>query len=72
MGIRNIDYQLCTGCGLCVDECPMDVLRMNNETDKPFIKYIRDCQACFLCEIDCPAEAIYVSPDRERRVPLPW
>jgi NAD-dependent dihydropyrimidine dehydrogenase PreA subunit len=72
MGIRKIDYELCTACGICVDECPMDVIRMDEETGKPFIKYLRDCQACFLCEIDCPTEAIFVSPDRERRVPLPW
>ncbi len=72
MGIRRIDYQLCNGCEICVDECPMDVLRMDEETNKPFIKYLRDCQSCFLCEIDCPVEAIYVTPDRERRIPLPW
>ncbi len=72
MGIRKIDYQLCTGCEICVDECPMDVLRMDKETKKPFIKYLRDCQSCFLCEVDCPVEAIYVTPDRERRIPLPW
>ena len=72
MGIRKIDYELCEGCGTCVDECPMDVIRMDENTGKPFIKYLRDCQACFLCEIDCPTEAIFVSPDRERRVPLPW
>lgn len=72
MGIRKIDYQLCNGCGICVDYCPMDVLRMDEKTKRPFIKYLRDCQSCFLCEIDCPVEAIYVTPDRERRIPLPW
>lgn len=72
MGIRKIDYQLCNGCEICVDECPMDVLRMDKETKKPFIKYLRDCQSCFLCEVDCPVEAIYVTPVRERRIPLPW
>ncbi len=72
MGIRKIDYQLCNGCRICVDECPMDVLRMDEKTEKAFIKYLRDCQSCFLCEIDCPVEAIYVTPDRERRIPLPW
>jgi NAD-dependent dihydropyrimidine dehydrogenase PreA subunit len=72
MGIRKIDYELCTGCGLCVEECPMDVLRMEKNLDKPFIKYLRDCQACFLCEADCPVGAIYVTPDRERRIPSPF
>jgi NAD-dependent dihydropyrimidine dehydrogenase PreA subunit len=50
----------------------MDVLRTDEESKKPLIKYLRDCQSCFLCELDCPVEAIYVTPDRERRIPLPW
>lgn len=72
MGIRKIDYKLCTGCGTCIDNCPMDVFRMDEKTKKPFIKYLRDCQSCFLCEMDCPAHAMYVTPDRERRIRLPW
>ena len=72
MGVRKIDYKLCNGCGICVDNCPMDVLRMDEETEKPVITYLRDCQSCFLCEMDCPEGAIYVTPVRERRIPLPW
>jgi NAD-dependent dihydropyrimidine dehydrogenase PreA subunit len=73
MGIRKIDRQLCVGCGICVDHCPMDVLRMDGRTRKPVIAYSRDCQSCFLCESDCPVTgAILVTPARERRIPLPW
>ncbi len=72
MGIRRIDYQLCDGCGTCVKECPMDVLRMDESLKKPFIKYLRDCQNCFLCERNCTNKAIYVTPYRERRVPSPF
>jgi len=72
MGIRKIDFDLCNGCGICVDICPMDVLRLNEETEKPIIQYLRECQACFMCERDCPADAIYVTPDREKRIILPY
>jgi NAD-dependent dihydropyrimidine dehydrogenase PreA subunit len=72
MGIRRIDERLCNGCRICVDICPMDTLRMSEETNKPVIQYLKECQACFLCERDCPQEAIYVTPDREKRIILPY
>lgn len=72
MGIRNINLGLCSGCQTCVDICPMDVIKMDEDRDKAFIAYLRDCQSCFLCELECPTGAIYVSPERERRIPLPW
>jgi len=72
MGVRKIDVRLCSGCGGCVDFCPMDVFRMDKETGKAFIKYIRDCQCCFLCERDCPEGAIYALPLFERRMPQAW
>lgn len=71
MGIRKIDLNLCDGCGDCIEACPMDVLRFDKATKKAFVKYLRDCQACLLCEISCPQKAIYVSPDYERRIPVP-
>ncbi|MDP2645066.1 MAG: ferredoxin family protein [Desulfobacterales bacterium] len=71
MGIRNIDTALCDGCGICVEACPMDVLRFDGQTKKAFVKYLRDCQTCLLCEISCPVKAIYVSADYERRIPIP-
>ena len=71
MGIRKIDLDQCDGCGKCVEACPMDVLRLDKALKKAFIKYLRDCQACLLCEMNCPHDAIYVSPDYERRIPVP-
>ena len=72
MGVRKIENTLCTGCEICVDNCPMDVFRMNEETGKAFIKYLSDCMSCFLCEIECPEGAIYVTPVREMRIPRPY
>ena len=62
MAIQRIDTELCIGCGTCVESCPMDVIRMENE--KAAIKYPEDCQMCRLCEIDCPAKAVYIAPEK--------
>lgn len=72
VGVLRIDERACTGCGICVQVCPMDVFRLDDRDSKAFIKYFRDCQSCFLCEVECGEDAIYVSPYRERRLPMPW
>ncbi len=73
MPIDRIDAELCTGCEICPDSCPMDVIRMDEEGEKAIIKYPEDCIACYYCELDCPADAIYVSPQRaNRRAPQSW
>ena len=74
MGIRGIDEELCIGCGTCVDQCPMDVLRLDpsREPPKAIIQYLRDCQSCALCEAECPVEAIHVIPTFERRIITAW
>ena len=72
MGIRKIDTKLCNGCGICVEHCPMDVLRIDEETEKAFAKYIRDCQCCYRCVRECPEGAIDVVPLFERRMPVAW
>ena len=72
MGVRKVDPRLCNGCGICIRHCPMDVFRLNEETNKAYIKYLGDCQGCFLCKAECSEDAIYCYPLREMRVALPW
>lgn len=53
-----VDRELCTGCGICVDECPSNVFDMEDDLAEP--NRLEDCTACKLCELDCPSEAIKV------------
>ena len=61
MDYVKIDEVACTGCGVCVESCPTDVIRMDQQKGKATIVYPADCQVCFLCEFDCPVDAILVS-----------
>lgn len=72
MSIESIDTELCTGCGLCVDACPMDVIRIEKTNKKAIIKYLEDCMCCSWCEIDCPQNAIYVSPEKYAPLMVSW
>lgn len=72
MSIERIDANLCTGCGICIDCCAMDVIRFDTEQKKAVIKYPEDCMLCLQCEVLCPVHAIYVSPRKEECPLLSW
>jgi NAD-dependent dihydropyrimidine dehydrogenase PreA subunit len=72
MPIESLDQDMCTGCSICVDACPEDVLYMDEEKKKACIRYPEDCVACFACEFFCPVECIQVSKDRAYELPFPY
>jgi NAD-dependent dihydropyrimidine dehydrogenase PreA subunit len=66
--IRFIDEEKCTVCGTCVENCPMDVFRMETAGSHAVIKYPGDCQTCYQCEVECPSGAICVDPQRKENL----
>lgn len=49
------DPELCTGCGSCVDRCPVSALSF--QEDLPTVEDGK-CIACFCCQELCPEQAI--------------
>ena len=72
MAIEKIDEEICIGCGDCVNSCPMDVIRMEEETGKAVIRYGEDCMICDQCALDCPVDAITVTPSKTSPLTLSW
>ena len=52
----EIDEAACTGCGTCVENCPAEVLEMDD--DKAKIVNIDDCVDCEACVENCSSNAI--------------
>lgn len=53
----------CTGCGLCVKNCPCKVIKM--EQDRPMWK--ENCSFCLKCIHSCPARALQYGKGTEKR-----
>jgi NAD-dependent dihydropyrimidine dehydrogenase PreA subunit len=53
--IRETNRERCTGCGQCVEICPVQVIKM--EGDFPVID-AEWCIGCGVCAVPCPASAV--------------
>ena len=50
----KVDKEKCTGCGACVDVCPVKAIKM--EGDKAVVG--EECIDCGVCVNTCPVQAI--------------
>ena len=53
----KIDTDLCVGCGGCIEACPGNLIKFN-EDNTAFIKYPKDCWGCSSCIKECGVQAI--------------
>ena len=61
-----IDPDECTGCGICVEVCPSDVLHQEGEETIPVARYPYECWHCAACVMECPVPGAL-----QLRIPLP-
>jgi uncharacterized protein (DUF362 family)/Pyruvate/2-oxoacid:ferredoxin oxidoreductase delta subunit len=51
----QVDPELCTACGTCIDQCPVSALFMDEDIPKVDAD---TCITCFCCQEMCPEKAI--------------
>jgi protein-S-isoprenylcysteine O-methyltransferase Ste14/NAD-dependent dihydropyrimidine dehydrogenase PreA subunit len=71
LGVRGtyvaVDWDLCEGCGTCLEVCPVQLYEWMETSDHPtsekkaFPARETDCVQCYACETQCPAQAIRVT-----------
>ena len=52
-----VDRDACTGCGNCVEICPVEAIEIQ---DEKAVVNNDECVDCGSCESECPVEAIKV------------
>lgn len=72
-GSWTIFPDLCKGCGLCIEKCPVQVISWSEQLGfmgTPAVKARMDgCIVCGLCETVCPEPAIRVERKTKKAVP---
>ncbi len=72
-GIFHLFSNLCKGCGLCVEKCPVDTIgwsKMLGVYGTPSVEPghgEKDCIACGICEIVCPDCAIKIEKIKKKK-----
>jgi NAD-dependent dihydropyrimidine dehydrogenase PreA subunit len=54
--LSQINQELCSGCGICIEKCPTDAIELND--DNKAVRNADYCIGCGICAHFCPENAI--------------
>ena len=58
--IADVNPELCTGCGRCVNVCEFGAIKLELTSNKQLVAKVDPllCKGCGSCSVECPAKAI--------------
>ncbi|ODS38729.1 MAG: hypothetical protein A7316_07325 [Candidatus Altiarchaeales archaeon WOR_SM1_86-2] len=56
----EINTEVCVGCGICVDICPVRIFDVGHYDKVYLAGDVDDCTLCRECEVNCPTAAITI------------
>jgi electron transport complex protein RnfB len=68
--VVRIDEQVCIGCTLCIQACPVDAILGAPKQMHTVI--IPECTGCNLCIPPCPVECIHIEPVKTTQRDWSW
>ncbi len=64
-GVISVRLESCTGCGDCVEVCPVLIPEIIPVSRKVRLTNPEDCINCRACISQCPTEALFLAPETE-------
>ena len=66
----HIDENLCTGCSICIEFCPKNVLSRSTQRSlkgvyAAWVENLKACTLCRMCELYCPDFAVAVEGEKD-------
>jgi 2-oxoglutarate ferredoxin oxidoreductase subunit delta len=66
----KIDGNLCKGCNICIEFCPLKVFDYSDELNRrgyyiPAVVNADACNECGICDLLCPEFAIILTKERK-------
>lgn len=68
--VVRIDEQVCIGCTLCIQACPVDAIL--GAAKQMHTVIVSECTGCDLCIPPCPVECIHVVPVKATSAAWSW
>jgi Na+-translocating ferredoxin:NAD+ oxidoreductase subunit B len=63
-----VDGESCAGCGVCVDRCQVDAIKIDEESGHCVIN-LKRCIGCGNCVVTCPSEALKLVKKEQETAP---